>query len=311
MLKTDVWVYHNKSFGFVDEFKNGNFQFSRPDSKVGRGGGIAQYWDDSKEFIEDLQATQPEEYVPLFNGPIFRVPYKVIQLNNPERRDLTDLFISYGIKPEKSPGQNVNLNYKHSFGIFFFDSYFNKLAVRDDSVSSISWQNKIEAPDSGNLFVNSVELIAKPDSGNMSFEILRNSDNGVAAYHGHYKIRSFNSKDLILSDIILASDIEIGNKVKGRISRKDYSILLNPTGIFNEDNDLYIYYEIYNLDKDIKGLTDFKQDIVLQEKDDEGILGNILSPVLKFIGIDNNKKQVVFNQQLSDKRQRQPGLPAT
>ncbi|MGA7838081.1 MAG: hypothetical protein WB996_08950, partial [Ignavibacteriaceae bacterium] len=39
------------------------------------------------------------------------------------------------------------------------------------------------------------------------------------------------------------------------------------------------------------------------EKDDEGILGNILSPVLKFIGIDNNKKQVSLtsNYQTKDK----------
>ena len=293
--KTDVWIYKDKTFSFTDDLRNGNFKYAKPSN--------TQYFGDTQEFAKDLLATQPEAYNPEFEGPRINVPYKVIQLNNPERRDLTDLFISYGIKPEKSPGQNVNLNYKHSFGIFFFDSYFNKLAVRDDSVSSISWQNKIEAPDSGNLFVNSVELIAKPDSGNMSFEILRNSDNGVAAYHGHYKIRSFNSKDLILSDIILASDIEIGNKVKGRISRKDYSILPNPTGIFNEDNDLYIYYEIYNLDKDIKGLTDFKQNIILQKKDEDGTLGKIFSPLLKLVGINNEEKKVELtsNYQTKDK----------
>ena len=174
MLKTDVWVYHDKSFGFVDEFKNGNFYFSSPDTKVGRGGGIAQYWDDSKEYIEDLQATQPDEYIPLFNGPVFNVPYNVIQLNNPVRSDLTDVFVFYGIKPKSGENVNSDFNYKHSYGIFLLDSQFNKLATREDSISIISLANKIEVPDSGNLFINSTELIAKPDSGNMSFEICRN-----------------------------------------------------------------------------------------------------------------------------------------
>ncbi len=294
VVKTDVWIYNDKTFSFTDEFRNGNFIYSKPSD--------TQYFGDSQEFASDLLATQPEEYIPVFEGPKFNIPYKPVQFNNYTNNGLTDLFICYAIKPESNPDKNINLNFRHTFGIFFFDRFFNVLSERKDSVNDLSWKNIIEIPDSGTYFVNTEELISKPDSGNISFEILRNSDKGIASYHGHYRIRNFNTGDLILSSILLASDIQIGLNARGRIKRKDYSILPNPMGIFSDDSDLYIYYEVYNLRKDKEGLTNFQQNIILQRKNEDGVLGKIFSPVLKFIGINNNKQvSLTSNYQTNDK----------
>jgi hypothetical protein len=73
-------------------------------------------------------------------------------------------------------------------------------------------------------------------------------------------------------------------------------------GIFSDDSDLYIYYEVYNLRKDKEGLTNFQQNIILQRKNEDGVLGKIFSPVLKFIGINNNKQvSLTSNYQTNDK----------
>ena len=96
-----------------------------------------------------------------------------------------------------------------------------------------------------------------------------------------------------MSDVVLASNIDLNSEISGRINRKDYSILPNPTKIFSKDQDLYIYYEVYNLAKDEKGLTNFEQTIILKKKGEEGIsIGKLVGSVLKFIGVQGEEQQV-------------------
>lgn len=283
MAKTDVWVYGDKTFAFDETSFNGNFQFGKP----GR-----QHWDDTQEFIDDLQATQPDDYVPVFNGPVFDVPYKAIQFKDINKSNLTDVIVSYGIDVNNTQPGESKYKYDHKTGVYFFDKYFNKIADNIKTIEYLNTRNKIIIPDSGNFIVSSIEMKAQPDSGNMSFEILRTADKGVAAYHGKYEVKNYNNNSLSLSDILLASNINRNSEEDGRIKRKDISILPNPTGIFSEDQDLYIYYEVYNLEKNVKGLTDFKQNIILQRKDNKGIIGKVFSPILKVVGINSEEKQV-------------------
>ncbi|MCH8326272.1 MAG: hypothetical protein IIB83_06910, partial [Bacteroidetes bacterium] len=284
-LKTEIWVYGDKTFGFEDIVRNGNYQFSKP-------GIQSQYWDDTQDFIEDLKATQPDDYTPIFNGPQFDVPYKVVQFKDLTKSHLTDIYVYYGIEMINESPSELKYNYVHKTGVFFFDKYFNKIAENVITFQNLNIRNNIVIPNSGNFIINSLEMKSPPDSGNFCFEIIRDSDKGVATYRGRYKLRNFDTGYLSLSDIVLASNVGIVPGVNGRINRKGYSILPNPTGIFSKYQDLYIYYEVYNLGENSKGLTNFKQSVILQKEDDEGVISKIFSPTLKLIGIDSEEKKV-------------------
>jgi GWxTD domain-containing protein len=296
--KTEVWTYPDKTFAFTDEFRNGEYIYAVP--------GNSQYWDDTQQYVKDLEVTQPEEYHPEFNGPTFDIPFNYAQFKEFENNKLTDLYINYGIKPDEQENSknNNNYNYKHTTGIFFFDNMFNKIAENKTNVNQISGENKIEITDSGFYYINTEELASPPDTGNLSFEIVRNSDNGVSTHHGKFRVRDFNLTSLQMSDVILAPKVERGTTVAGRINRKDYSILPNPTGIFSKDQDFYIYYEVYNLAKDEKGLTNFEQTITLKKKGEEGIsIGKLVGSVMKFFGANNEEQQIgmTSNYQTRDK----------
>jgi GWxTD domain-containing protein len=283
--KTHIWKYNNKTFAFISSSVIKHARLAEA--------GESKYWDDSEQLSEDLKKTDPSDYYPKFEGPIFSAPNAPYQFKNLARNNFTDLFVSYAIKPEVIADNNRDIPYKHSSGIFFFDSLFNKLGEYKSDIDYLSRKNKISIPDSGNLFVNTDELVAKPDSGNLSFEIIRDKDKGVAAYHGKFKLRSFNSTSLEMSDVVLASSIDLNSEIGGRINREDYSILPNPTEIFSKDQDLYIYYEVYNLAKNNNGLTDFEQTIILEKKGQPGFsIGKIVGSVLKFIGVKGENQQV-------------------
>ena len=101
-----------------------------------------------------------------------------------------------------------------------------------------------------------------------------------------------------LSDIVLASKISSESKIDGRINRLTssgsvYSILPNPTGIFSKDQEMYIYYEAYNLEKNENGFTDFEQTILLKKSDEEGVsIGKLFGSVLKFVGLKDKDQEV-------------------
>ncbi len=283
--ETEIWKYPDKTFSFVDEFRNDNYVYGIP--------GQSQYWGDTQQFAKDLLVTQLEEYHPKFEGPIFSVPNTAYQLKDINNDNLTDLFISYGIKRPDKIERNTELQYEHTAGIFLFDSCFREIAKNKSKIKYLNNMNKIQIPDSGILFINTEKLAAPAYSGNLVFEIMRDRDKGVSSYHGKFKLRSFNSISLEMGDIVLASTVDRDKKIAGRINRTDYSILPNPTGIFNEDQDLYIYYEVYNLEKDERGLTDFQQIIVVKKKGEEGFsIGKLAGSVLKFIGIKGNEQQI-------------------
>ncbi len=295
--KTEIWIYPDKVFSFTDQFRNGEYIYGIP--------GQTQYWDDTQQFAKELEVTQPEEYHPEFEGPVFTVLNNAAQFKDFSDSNSTDIYISYCIpelvamrKADKGKDGNSNPGSKYTLGIFLFDRYFNMLAERKDTASYFNRQNKIEIPDSGKYFINTGELTSLPDSGNLSFELLRAVDKGVATSRGRFKVRNFNISSLQMSDIVPASQVTRDSKIAGRINRlvtlgKGYSILPNPTGIFSEDQELYIYYEVYNLTKDSKGLTDFQQTIILKKKGEEGIsIGKIVGSVLKFVGINKGEQQI-------------------
>ncbi len=292
--ETEVWKYPDKTFSFIDQFRNGEYVFGIP--------GQSQYWDDTQKSQKDLLVTKPEDYKPKFDGPAFLVPNTPYQFKDIFSSDQTDLFIGYGIKAKENLKADKNYKYKHTAGIFLFDNYFNNAGENKINVDFLNRNNKIDIPDSCLLFINTEELTAPPGEFNLAFEIIRNKDKGAASYHGKFNLRSFDSTSLEMSDIVLASDIETGSKIKGRINRKGYSILPNPTDIFSARQNLFIYYEVYNLKKDDAGLTDFQQTIILKKKGEEGIsIGKIVGSVLKFVGVEKGEQEVSLTSRYQTK----------
>ncbi|MBT8387050.1 MAG: GWxTD domain-containing protein, partial [Ignavibacteria bacterium] len=86
MLKTDLWIYSDKVLGFVDEFWTGNFRFSTP-SPGSRH--LSQFAGDTDFFVDDLRRIDPESYEPKFEGPLFDVPFNVVQFKNIESENST------------------------------------------------------------------------------------------------------------------------------------------------------------------------------------------------------------------------------
>ncbi|MEJ2614132.1 MAG: hypothetical protein P8Z35_04175, partial [Ignavibacteriaceae bacterium] len=157
--------------------------------------------------------------------------------------------------------------------------------------------------DSSKYVVSSVKMGIKPDSGSLAFEVIRTSDKGVSSNHENFITEKFNTDSLDLSDVILATKVIKDSENTYPLQRNGIGILPNPTSVFSGRNDLYLYYEIYNLEVNVDSLTDFDQRITIKQVNKQNGLQKTINSVLSLIGINKNKDGITLSSkyQTADK----------
>jgi len=282
MLKTDFWYYKDKVLGFVDESWNENYRFSTP--KPGSR-HISQFPGDADFFMNDLRRTEPESYEPKFEGPVIQVPFNIVQFKNLEKDSSlnSQVYINYALNSDKmaTPGNRYPLS--HKYGIFF--------VKQDSEIETLQKKRTIDLDNKRDLKIglfeeykiNSVVVDLPPDSGVLAFEIIRDSDNGVFANRTNFKIKKYSATKLEMSDILLASDVDESNNLA--IKRRKLNLLPNPLNTFSAINQIYIYFEVYNLSSNDSGISNFEQRITISKIKENSGLGNFLNSLLGVIGL--------------------------
>jgi len=262
--KKESWNYGNFSIRFSDPWMNGNFQF-----------------DDNSQLllVNNLRRNNPTMFYPKFEGPIFDLPYQSYQFAS-KTKSQTDIFLTYEINFSDSTTTKEKFTDGYDVGLFMFDNNFNK-KYENKKTESLTDQ-------SSDFVVNTLVMTLQPLSGNLAFEMERKKDKGVAAYHGKYIVKNYSGDEIKISDIVLASNVETDQTINGAIKRNNISILPNPTKSFGKSDQLFLYYEIYNLKQNTNSLTDFEQKITIQKKEEGGVINSLLSVV----GLDKEGKKV-------------------
>ncbi|NJD21631.1 MAG: GWxTD domain-containing protein [Melioribacter sp.] len=265
-IKEEIWSYQDFSLRFVDPFFSGNFQFS-PEQLI---------------YIENLRKSKPTTFDPKFEGPIFNLPYQSYQFASNNRAQ-TDVYLTYEINYLDSATSKEKFANGYDVALFMFDGYFNKKFENKKTISFVK--------ESSNSVVNSLLMELAPQAGNLAFEMMRKKDKGVTAYHGKYNIKNFSGDELKISDVVLASQVEIDKEINGSIKRNNISVLPNPTRSFTKNDQLFLYFEIYNLAKNKNSTTDFEQKITIQKKEEGGVVNSLLSVV----GLDKEGNKVTLS----------------
>ncbi len=265
LMKTEVWNYANGLvFGFTDFASSGNYQFSIPPGE--RDKLKPQFLGDSQYLIENARRIYPSSYDPKFEGPKFDAPYSIVQFRDPYKNYLTDLYVNYGFNVSDS-ALTEKQDYSHEAGIFLFNKYYDDIYRSKENVNVNLSKDFFKQVDSTRLFINSMEAKLQPDSGTISFEIMRTADKGISSNRDSIKINSFPSDRLGISDLLFGYDVERGKSFSNMISRKGLNIIPNPSNSFSSKDSMFLYFEIYNLDKNNNNMTDFDQEVTITNAD--------------------------------------------
>lgn len=297
LLKTDLWIYPDKVFGFTDDYWTGNFRFSAPNPS---GRHHSQFAGDSETFIQDLRRNEPESYTPKFNGPVIEVPFIVSQFGNltDPNNSNTTIVVSYAVESEELSVQKWRKKNYYDVGLFILDKQFNIIRKKLDYIREFSPGLNLNLGLEKNYIVKSVETEYTTNSLNFAFELIRNKDKAVSTNHDPLVIKDFSGGEFKMSDILLCENISRNNKSLP-VHRANYYLLPNPFKIFKSINNIYLYYEVYNLVKNENGTSDFEQELTIEKIDESAGSAKVLNSVLKILGLSTDENELVVKTDYS------------
>ncbi len=288
-MRTEVWQYKYFSFGFTDQFMNGRYVFSEPDA----GMYVPQFNGDSPMLIKYLRKALYTEYKPKFEGPVFKVPYNIVQLKS-KNYNYTDVYINYGFYAADSLRHKNNYIYPYKWGLFYFDTLYNTIYKREDSVKAIPDGREIAVTGGKNLLVSSLKMEVYPDTGHLAFEIERERDKGVSTNHFNFSARKYEPYKFNISDIILAAKVAADSVPVYTMHRGKISILPNPTHIFAHGQPLFIYYELYNMKLNSSGTNKFQQKLILEKENKNSFVDNTVNSLLNVFGLGKHNSSIII-----------------
>lgn len=291
-MKTDVWNYKDFTLGFTDMAQSGNFVFSAPAAEKDKL--ASQFGEDTQTFMGNMRKGYFNYYDPKFEGPKFDVPYKILQMKSTDLRNHTDVLFSYALEAADSSCIADSYKIDHEVGIFFFNKNYDELHRKKELIEKFDAQKDFLFTPDKKFVVNAINIPIRPDSGFVALEIKRRTDNGISANRSKIKIKKFSNNRLDISDLLLSSRVDQERFSDHSVNRKNIFIQPNPTNYFDKDYQPYLYYEIYNLGADYRGLTNFEQKIIVSEfKEEEGFtVGEAFKSVLNVLGIGKENEKV-------------------
>ena len=190
----------------------------------------------------------PETYFPRFNEK--ELPFVMDNAQFRGKNGKTKVEIYYSVplselklKKEKENTFATALNNQ----IVFVDSSGNRIAYKDKQNKIIS---KVEKQPPDKYIINDVSFNLKSGDYILGLQIGDIYKEKLSIVKLPYRVKDFNSKELMISDIMLASDIKTTPDNRLNITAYPYSVI-------NKNVPIFIYFEIYNLTYDKNNNTNF------------------------------------------------------
>jgi GWxTD domain-containing protein len=175
----------------------------------------------------------------------------------------------------------------------YFASYVTDVCVEDTTTE-----------ERGSLWVDAHSL-RLPSGGYTIATQVRDVGSGrVQAIGRDVLIEDDATRGLRLSDPVVASRVEEVAHV-GAFTRNGVDVLELPSKVFRDGDPVFLYYEIYGLNRDRFGKTLFRVDYQLDGSGQKGRL-TLLGGITSLLGIDRTKEAVTFTYEQSGSSDTEP-----
>ncbi len=246
---SETWVYPQFSFTFDDEYASGNFLM------------------DQSSYIASRSAYQTrEEAFELPPERTFEMQAHIYQFKgsggSTRVRAYFQAFVN-GIEPQQDI---MPMDAEADCGLFFLD---DKANIVHESRKRIAL-NQRHIFDK--KFVSYVDLDRLPTRAagarRYSFELMTVGDHRMAVSRDSVRLRDFSADRLMLSDVIVASSIT---------ETSDLRIVPNFTNTFSRTENLFLYFELYNLLLDNESRGHYKVSANIRRRGGRGLSGVVVS----------------------------------
>jgi GWxTD domain-containing protein len=274
----EIWYYKDKTFWFDDPWGDGRSGYQLAKNNLMREAARYEFKD------------HPETYTYEAEGKSYDIPCQMVSFRGDQGKTALDIF--YGVPVFQSDFisfQNVNLaSYQNN--LFFFDRNWNTIL---NTTSSRNFKTSILLDSTEtNLYVDQTSIEIDPGDYFFSLEMQNQYSKNVGTFRDSLEIVDYLGDSLQMSDILLAQNIKTNEQPI--TDRQALEIVPNPTKSFEIGQQLYLFYEIYNLVKNSEmGKTNYNisTTVTLKEKPKKGI-GKVFKGIKSVMGLKSQNQKV-------------------
>ena len=272
----NIWDYGDFRFVFEDPFRNGEYRLYSPSAKD-IAQGVLPWLNDYSIRARETFAKVPDRYEYDAPGRQIELPYLVNAFRSEDGR--ADLYVHYGIPISQEGADTETINITANVGAFLISDKRDLLVERRRTVYGLK-SEQVRTFKEASLWVDTQQMEAPAGSHQVSMEFETASGSTVAVQRREVDVPDFSTENLQLSDVMLAYGVEEAygeESAEGSgIIRRGLSIDPAPWSVFAAEQPVYLYFEIYNLEKGSDGRTNYEMEARLTPKgDDKGVGGFI------------------------------------
>ena len=264
----NIWDYGDFRFVFEDPFKNGEFRmYSPPADELFQE--ISSWQNDYVQLSKETIRRTPELYEYEAPGRQIDIPFLATAFQGENAQ--ADLYVHYGIPLNEYDRSKEFVEITANAGTFLISDQRDILVERRRTIYGLPI-DQVMAFSEQELWVDTQHMEAPAGSHEISVEFATASGLTVAVQRRSIDVPDFFTESGVgLSDIMLAYGVEDAEDGKpmgpNEIVRGGLSIKPAPWSVYGTDWPIYLYFEIYNLEQDPDGVTDYDVEITLVPKD--------------------------------------------
>ncbi len=281
----EFWYYKDKTFCFDDPWGDG---------RTGYDLG-AYYGIDFNEIARQEFRNNPEEYQLPTEGELWYIPCQLATFRGENKG--TDLEIMYGIPVMPADLRSSAEGYQGSYtrGLFLFDAEFNDIHKQTEE----QHYTRSMLPDSSEAdqIADRTSVSLNPGEYLFSLEFKNHYSQNISIVRDELTIPSYRSDSLMISDILLASDIRANRYPVS--SRDSLHIAPNPAFAFEPGQMLHLYYEVYNLSTspELRNTRFAVTTEVSTAKTPQGGLQKVWRSMRRLLGLQPGDRSVSLHQE--------------
>ena len=246
---TELWAYE----GFAFRFRNWN-------------GLDGWHFDVSSRTFPSGEWTlgrTPQRYVDPYRELKYSLPFQAAAFRDAGKIRLEVAYAIAKDRLEVSDTGAVDLK----DGLFLFDGDWNEVSravydtrrLADVGVDSVR----------GRYFLSGSTLMVEPGDYRLIAEVQDRKTRSIGTFRNTFALAAEDSAPA-MSDLLVATDIRMDDPFPER--RTDLKVALNPLHTFYRSESMYIYFEVYNLEKDDFGRTKFEITYRIGQPDENEVI---------------------------------------
>lgn len=274
----ETWIYTNAGGGieitFTDEIGSGNYDYApvppnQGDISIGQTASLSRHAPHS--VYRRAARVTPDFYTPGLETPPLDFHYSLAGFKGEDGRSLLEIYYGVPILPAHYlPEEDVTRQVLTHHAALISSSQDTVYRKTDEMTYEAAGNQAGE----GLMAPDVLKLDLPPGAYRLEVKSQDRLRGRMGIYQQQVEVETYGEDRLQVSDLELAW--RVGNEAAGgKFAKGQLTVVPMPSRTYRKGQSVFVYYEIYNLDRDAFGQTNYNVSYTITSGDSHGRKGNI------------------------------------